>query len=402
MVSSLRDGAGSDDRISTATPLRGAAGRRASALAMVLSLSACATLPTSGPTGHQVFRAAANPAVTPAFTIVEVDSMANVPATGALAPLEVNSVLPPPTDLIGPGDVLDIEIYEAGVTLFAGSRSAASAATTSAAGGAAQAEHLPATRVDDSGDIFVPFAGRMRAAGHTAAEVSGMIRRALKGMSQDPQVLVTIGQSITNSVIVGGEVGRPGRLVLNTNRETLSDVIALAGGYRGDAKDVVVQVTRGSRRFEYRLADVMSGPERDMRVSPTDRVELVKRPMTFAVMGGAGKVEQMAFSAPAVNLAEGLALAGGAHPYMGDAKAVFVFRFIKGPDGKEQPTVYHINMMNAGSYFLAERFAMRDKDLLYVGNAAANQPSKLIQLVSQMFSPIVAVESVLVNTGTVK
>jgi polysaccharide export outer membrane protein len=50
-------------------------------------------------------------------------------------------------------------------------------------------------------------------------------------------------------------------------------------------------------------------------------------------------------------------------------------------------------MMNAGSYFVAQRFAMRDKDVLYVGNARANQPSKLIQLVSQLFSPIVAVTS---------
>jgi polysaccharide export outer membrane protein len=36
---------------------------------------------------------------------------------------------------------------------------------------------------------------------------------------------------------------------------------------------------------------------------------------------------------------------------------------------------------------------MQDKDVLYIGNAAANQPSKLIQLVSQLFSPVVAVSS---------
>jgi hypothetical protein len=32
----------------------------------------------------------------------------------------VDDSLPAPTDLIGAGDVLDIQIYEAGVTLFAG------------------------------------------------------------------------------------------------------------------------------------------------------------------------------------------------------------------------------------------------------------------------------------------
>jgi len=36
---------------------------------------------------------------------------------------------------------------------------------------------------------------------------------------------------------------------------------------------------------------------------------------------------------------------------------------------------------------------MRDKDILYFGNAGANQPSKLIQLISQLFSPILTVTS---------
>jgi polysaccharide export outer membrane protein len=266
--------------------------------------------------------------------------------------------------------------------------------------GGAQAERLAPTRVDDSGEIFVPFAGKLRAGGHTTGELAEMIRRSLKGLSQDPQVVVAISQSITNSVILGGELARPGRLVLSTNRESLADVLALAGGWRGEAKDIAVQITRGRSRIEYRLAEVMAGADHEFRIQPGDRIELLKKPQTFAVLGAAGRVEQLAFSAPVVSLAEALAMSGGAGPNLGDAKAVFVFRLEKGADGKDQPTVYHLNMMNPGNIFLAQRFAMRDKDVLYVGNAEANQPSKLIQLVSQMFSPIMAVESVLVNTGT--
>ena len=55
--------------------------------------------------------------------------------------------------------------------------------------------------------------------------------------------------------------------------------------------------------------------------------------------------------------------------------------------------VYHLNMMKTLSYFLAQRFVMLDKDVLYFGNAAANQPSKLSQLISQLFSPILTVTS---------
>jgi polysaccharide export outer membrane protein len=138
--------------------------------------------------------------------------------------------------------------------------------------------------VDDKGMIFVPFVGNLRAAGHTTGELSGMIRRSLKGLSQDPQVVVSLAQSINNAVIVGGEVGRPGRLVLSTNRE-LADVIALAGGYRGEAKDIVVQLLRGKSRLEYRLSDVNDGGAVDLRVQPGDRVDLIKKHQTFAVLG---------------------------------------------------------------------------------------------------------------------
>ncbi|HZV11293.1 MAG TPA: polysaccharide biosynthesis/export family protein, partial [Novosphingobium sp.] len=268
--------------------------------------------------------------------------------------------------------------------------------------GGAQAERLGGIRVDDAGLVRLPYAGPIRAAGRTPGELALQIRAGLKGLSQNPQVVVAISQTIANSVIVGGEVGRPGRLVLATNRETLSDAVALAGGYRGEAKDLAVRVVRAGRALEYRLADVLSAPARDMRVAPGDRIEVLRQPFSFAVMGAAGKVEQMAFSGPGVSLAEAVAMAGGAHPALGDAKAVFVFRFVADGAGGEKPVVYHLDMMRGGAYFLSQRFAMRDKDLLFIGNAAANQPTKLIQLVSQLFTPIVAVESGLVTTGALR
>ena len=70
-----------------------------------------------------------------------------------------------------------------------------------------------------------------------------------------------------------------------------------------------------------------------------------------------------------------------------------MFRIVKGDKGEDMPTVYHFDMMRTGSFFLAQQFAMRDHDTLYVGNARANQPSKLIQIISQLFSPIVTVTS---------
>jgi polysaccharide biosynthesis/export protein len=119
----------------------------------------------------------------------------------------------------------------------------------------------------------------------------------------------------------------------------------------------------------------------------------VRAPRSFAVRGGAGKADQITFPAPQVSLAEAVALSGGANPNAGDPRAIFVFRIGKGPNGEEKPIVYHFNMMQASSLVLAQRFAMNDKDVLYVGNAAANQPSKLVQIISQLFFPLVALQN---------
>jgi polysaccharide export outer membrane protein len=110
-------------------------------------------------------------------------------------------------------------------------------------------------------------------------------------------------------------------------------------------------------------------------------------------MGAPGKVELFTFGAAKVSMAEAVAQAGGSNPNFGDPAAIFVFRYVTEKDGTARPVVYHMNMAKAGNYFLSQRFAMQDKDVLYVGNARANQPSKLIQIISQLFSPLVAVTS---------
>jgi polysaccharide export outer membrane protein len=360
-------------------------------LALLSSLAGCATLPSSGPTGGQIEKSLTSSKDGSPIQLVQVNTVADVPNIGANAnpAARLPDLASPPTDMVGPGDVLDINIYEAGVTLFAG--------TSSAGGGAAtlgvQVQKLPLTRIDDLGDITIPYAGTLHVAGLTIGEVEAMVRNSLQRLSQNPQVLITLSQAITNSVIVGGEVGKPGRLVLQTNRETLSDVVALAGGYRGSARDLTLRVTRGGKNVDVRMNDLVDNPTLDVRAHPGDRLTLINNPRTYSVLGAPGRVEQVPFSRSTVSLAEAIANAGGVNPGVGNPAAIFVFRYVRDEQGNEVPVVYHLNMMKTGTYFVAQRFAMQDKDVLYFGNAAANQPSKLIQLISQLFSPILTVTS---------
>lgn len=364
------------------------------ALALV-STAGCSTLPASGPTGGAILSRSAQEKSKLPFKIIEVDSAASVPAAPGIVASTLVAPAATPTDLVGPGDVLNIVIYEAGVTLFGGSSKAAAlgGVKSSGAEAAANAERIQ-VRVDDAGFISLPFSGRLRAEGQTARQLALLIRLSLRGLSQDPQVLVSIEESLTNSILLGGEVVKPGRLELETKRETLNESIALAGGFKGEAKDIVARVERAGQRYEIRLGDLLNEPDLDIQVAPSDRVTLISRPQSFSVLGAPNKSEEIRFPKTRLSLAQAVALSGGANPNVGDAAAFFVFRYVVQPDGREVPLVYHLNMMRPGAYFLSQRFAMRDGDVLYVGNARSNQPSKLIQLLSQLFAPIVTVRNV--------
>lgn len=362
------------------------------AIALSLALAGCAAIPSSGPTGGEVRSQISSDPSQSGIALVAVQSIADIPKSEPTAQVfSPEYVPPPPTELLGPGDVLDIAIYESGISLFG--RSAA-IASQNGLDTASSAERLPPTRISDQGTINIPYVGELPVMGRTTSEVEQMIRRALRGKSQNPQVIVSIREGLTNSIIIGGDIARPGRLILPTNRESLTDVIALAGGARGEIKDMLVRIQRGSTSGDFRLSDIMADPARNIRVFPTDRISLVRAPRSFSVLGAAGKAEQVAFPAAETSLAEAIALAGGSNPNTGDPRAIFIFRMVKGPDGRDLPTVYHFNMMRASSFLLAQRFAMSDKDVLYIGNAAANQPTKLTQIISQLFFPLVALQNV--------
>ncbi len=360
-------------------------------IGLTIALGACSTLPSSGPTGSQIRRDLTDRQM-PAIDIVEVADASALPIAELVPSAGLPELPAPPTDVVGPGDVLSISIYEAGVTLF-GNSTRASSSGAATFDPTAKEQVLPPTRVDDDGYIAIPYAGRVHVLGRTVAEVQQLVRQSLRRFSQNPQVIVTFREAITNSVIVSGEVSRPGRLVLQTNHESLSDVIALAGGYKGSSKDLILRVMRRGQIFDFRMSQLVENPALDGRAYPGDRFILINSPRSFSVLGASGRVDQLAFNRSSISLAEAIATAGGANPNYGDAAAIFVFRHVIDENGQTRPVVYHINMMIGDAYLLAQNFPMRDKDVLYFGNAKANQPTKLIQLISQLFSPILTVTS---------
>jgi polysaccharide biosynthesis/export protein len=351
---------------------------------VLVGLSACSTLPTSGPVGRSII----NDGKRGLFDLVEINSDAALPPT---EPLKEFQPLPPAWDansgVLAPGDVITVTVYEVGARLFSGGGAAA------APGGgfdpSAKAEKVGPIEIDRVGRIHLPYLGRIQAAGQTPVQLAELVERKLLGKSENPQVVVTLDAANGSGILIGGEIVNPGRVRLSNAGEKLLDVINLAGGYRGTPSDILVRVYRGRVVSEGPLDALDYNNIGGMPMEAGDRIELIRRPRSYSVLGSANKVSQYNLPVRQTSLIEGLASAGGASENLASPAAVFVFRYVASQDGKERPTVYHFNMMKPSSYLLAQKFTLNDKDVIYVGGAQSNQPSKLLQIIGQIFTPAI-------------
>lgn len=363
-------------------------------------LSGCSTLPSSGPTGRQVVRGAADPNAAFKFQVVDLDGAAfqkllAIPPAGRGAGQIAALAREGRVDRIAPGDALQVNIYEVGMTLFGNSSQTAGAGLGSSAvisetvDPAVRSQPVNIVTVASDGTIRLPYVGRLMVAGSTPYDVQRMIEQGLKGKSQSPQALVTVVSSPGNSVYLYGDVTRSGRLPLTAARERLLDAVATAGGAKAINSDTVVRLTRAGESAEMRLSDIRAGGGDDLTLLPGDRIELVNEPRSFSAFGATPKVSQVLFEAPNVSLAEALARVGGPNDAQADPRSVFLFRYDAAAIAAgEPPLIYRLNLMKPESYIIAQNFPMQDKDLIYIANSASGPVSKFVAILNQLFAPL--------------
>ena len=362
------------------------------------ALGGCSTLPTAGPTTGQVVDQAVKDDQ-PRFDIVDVDS--NVVSTLLAQPTESfrNRFLKygkPPDPKIGIGDSITVTIWEAaGGGLFG-------AGITAGVSPGSRSVTIPDQVVARDGAISVPFADRIPVAGKSPLEVQRVIEQRLADKAIEPQALVAITKSISNSATVSGEVVAGARVPLSVNGDRLLDVIALAGGAKAPVYDTFVRLSREGVTATIPMEKLVSDPAENIYAWPADVLTLVQVPQTFSVFGATGTNMQVSFGAQEITLAQALAKAGGLLDLRADPAGVFLFRFeppavvgaLKAPPlaigpGGTSPVVYRLDLSDANSYFFAQRFPVEDKDVIYVANARLNELQKFFTLLNTITGPVI-------------
>lgn len=293
---------------------------------------------------------------------------------------------------VGAGDVIEISIWEAPpATLFgSGVMDPKLGAMTS------RVTTLPEQMVSSEGAISVPFAGNLSISGKSPRQIEIEVAKALQGKANQPQVMVRVIRNATSNVTVVGEVTQSVRMPLTARGERLLDAVAAAGGVRQPVGKTTVQLTRGSIVQSMALDTVIQDPKQNIALQPGDVVTALFQPLSFTSLGATGKNEEVPFEAQGISLAQALARAGGLQDQRADAKGVFVFRFEDPlvvaraneelpmtPDGKT-PVIYRLDLKDPASFFAAQGFPIRNKDVLYVSNAPAAELQKFMNILTSM------------------
>ena len=250
---------------------------------------------------------------------------------------------------------------------------------------------LTEIQVDSDGFIFVPYAGRVRAAGNTPDQLRQIITRELSAQTPDPQVTVqrVAGNGATVSVV--GRVGAQGVYPIERPTRSLSAMLARAGGVAIEPEVAVVTVKRGSDSGRVWLTDLYSSPTNDIALRPGDLIVVEEDQRSFTALGALGGQTRVPLGNEMISAAEAIAMVGGLNSGLADPTGVFVLRdepesvasrVMGKPVIGTQRFAYVLDLTRPNGLFLARDFIIRDGDTVYVTEAPYVQWQKTLSAVT--------------------
>lgn len=248
---------------------------------------------------------------------------------------------------------------------------------------------LTELEVDGQGNIFVPYAGKIKAAGQSPDSLRGIITGKLDTQTPDPQVLVQRLAGDGATVTLAGYAGAQGGILpIERPTRTLAAMLARAGGVSIPPETAIIRVTRAGKTGQVWLQDLYSNPAMDIALRPGDSIVVEKDTRKFTALGAMGTQNVVKFESQTLSAIEAIATVGGLSTVSADPTGVFVFRnepaeianAVLGRNDLQgdQRFVYVLDLTQPTGMFEARDFLIRDGDTVYVTEAPFVQWTKTL------------------------
>lgn len=356
---------------------------RSVALCALVALVAACGLPRTGPNKGEIFSGSVQ-RQGDAFVISVNDRVTRAtsitPSLGFSDAFKNAAILG--SDTIRPGDTLGLTIWENVDQGLFGTSPAP----------------LQEVQVDGAGFIFVPYAGRIRAAGNTPEALRRIITEKLQDQTPEPQVEVRRVAGDGASVSLIGKVSAQGVFPIERPTRTLSAMLARAGGVSIEPEIAQLTVIRGDQRSQVWLQDLYKHPEFDIALRAGDRILVEEDTRAFTALGATGTQTRVPFESQTLSALEAIAQVGGLSANAADPTGVFVLRNepaeianrVLGRDDLQGALrlIYVLDLTKPNGMFMARDFVIRDEDTLYVTEAPFTQWSKAIAALTGSLSAV--------------
>ncbi|WP_374641937.1 polysaccharide biosynthesis/export family protein [Tabrizicola sp.] len=298
------------------------------------------------------------------------------------------------SDVISAGDVLGVSVFE-------------NVKDDPLLGNSGQrVTSLQEIQVDGQGFIYIPYAGRIKAAGQTPEGLRQAITRQLEDQTPDPQVSVTRMAGDGATVSISGQAGANGVYPIEAPTRTLATMLAKSGGVAIDPGVAIVRVTRGGQTGKIWLKDLYANPALDIALRPGDKIVIEEDSRSFIALGATGGQNLVPFESETLSALEAIATVGGLSTGSADPTGIFVLReedeaVARDVLGRadlvgEQRMIYVLDLTEPTGLFEARDFQIRDGDTLYVTEAPFVQWQKTLGAVTGT----TGAASTLANTAT--
>lgn len=357
----------------------------ASGILVLVVLGGCSTLPTAGPQSDAIRSEYTESGpdyglipLTPE-TIAVLHRFEPKGLAGAFTDRR-----PPASIVFGIGDVVSVTVFEA----------AAGGLFIPAEAGVRPGNYvtIPDQAVDNDGNITVPYAGQVKAAGRTAVEIQRSITERIANRAIEPQVVVAMSQQRTSLISVLGEVNSPARYPASASGalDRVLDAVTRAGGIKGQGFETWVMLERDGKRATVPFENLVYAPENNVYVRPGDRIYVYREQQKFMAFGASGQTGEFNFDAWRINLGEAVGKAGGLLDSQADPGAVFLYRReprdvaaalgidVKRFNTDTIPVIFSINFRDPAGFFLATKVVMKNQDILFVSNAKSVEVTKFL------------------------
>jgi len=287
--------------------------------------------------------------VTPQLVQAQSAQAARIPEKDNLEPLLSTK---PPAYQIGPQDVLLVTVWDhPEITMPMGPN------RTDASSG---------NLVDEEGQIFFPWVGKLKVAGKTCSEIRDLLTVQMAKVLRNPQVDVKVIAFRSQKLYVGGEVRNPAVYAITDVPFTLAEAVNAAGGLLPTADDTRMILTRGNKswRLNFHALLASSGRLGQVLLQNGDTLQVPSATdEPVYMLGEVAKPGHVALIHGKLSLARALSESGGLIPTSADATSIYVIRPTAIPNAVD---VFHLDARNPATMVLADSFALNPHDIVYV------------------------------------